>query len=316
MDVENPKNTEQNNSLDIGALLCEARDNLGLTTGDIADKLNLASDIIGKIETNEFEQDIPAAFIRGYLKSYVTKVGLDTALILSEFDRKVSIQSPSLKRVDSIAVFKRKRKEINSSSYLFKSISILIVLIFLSFAGREFWKRYVFEYQGPDTHSPRATTGESNQILLNSTAEGNNYSTSIELDLLQSKTEPAITDKTNDDDLSDPNQAALNAAQNETRIDSTNTVNQSSPVLQSNDGLNMTNLVLEFSDDCWVKIVDARGEVIALGVKKNGKHMPLVGVAPFNVILGDPSVVTMIYAGQNYELSGYPSGRRAEIILN
>jgi len=78
----------------------------------------------------------------------------------------------------------------------------------------------------------------------------------------------------------------------------------------------MTNLLLDFSAECWVKITDARGEILAEGVKVNGKHMPLRGAKPITVILGDPSAVSLSYENEVYDLSVHRAGRRAEIVLN
>jgi len=329
MDVEKDNDIEQADSLNIGELLSQARENLGLDSSDIAKDLHLAPEIIQKLEANEFEQEFPAAFIRGYVKSYATKVGLNVGAILAEFDRQTKNEMPSLKRKETISTFNTRRKEINSNSFLFKSISAVIVLVFLVFAGWELWERFIVKT------SPTSSMAE-NEIPLN--VSGSNdldlafgesvtdseepISESVESDSAL-ESELVFEPKSNIDN--DTNSALLEQdskdAQLSVEVQVTEQIEEALPVSQPMTDVEMTNanlteLVLDFSAECWVEIVDARGEVIAIGVKKPGKHMPVRGVAPFNVVLGDPSAVTMSYAGSDYDLSSYRAGRRAEIILN
>ncbi len=315
MDVDNPK--EIVTPVDIGALLVEARDNLGLNSKNIADQLNLAIDIIQKIEESDFEQDIPVAFIRGYVKSYATKVGLDTGPLLSEFDKLAGVDSPSLKRVESISRFDKKRKELNSSHYLFKVVSALILVAFLSFASWEVWKRYLAPNISPDAQN----IDISGQLDLDNQQADLDKDEPLIAQADTDKTASEVPDSFSNDSVDtqeeplDNQQKLENNKQSEPDTSAQEAASQS-PLLADTSNLIMTNLVLDFSADCWVRIVDARGEVIALGVKNAGKHMPLEGVAPFSVVLGDPSVVTMIYADRDYDLTGYRAGRRAEIVLN
>lgn len=320
MDVNNKKETEK--SVDIGRLLIEARENLDLTSQDIATHMNLAIDIINKIENNDFDLDIPVAFIRGYIKSYATKVGLDTGPMLAEFDKQIGVESPSLKSVRAISSFDVKRKEINSSHFLFKSVSILILLAFMSFAGWELWNRFVINDQN---HSDAKDLADSDISAHLKTNDSN-----VELfdDEVKEEVPETSIDKPLDTTTETQNNLPINSRlaidtgpDGDTEVSNLDLIqnDQTEQALQQKtvdtSNLIMTSLVLNFSADCWVKIVDARGEVIALGVKQSGKHMPIEGVAPINVILGDPSVVTMTYDGLDYDLSSYRAGRRADIIL-
>lgn len=317
MDVDNKNKNDQ--STDIGRLLVEARENLGLKTKDIAEALNLADEVIAEIEKNNFNQEFPTAFIRGYIKSYATKVGLDTAPMLNEFDRQTGIVSPSLKSVKAISSFDKKRKEVDSGHYLFKATSILIVIVFLSFAGWKLWERsknntstadvaeYSYGTLSSDISNQLETTGiDQTQTTeqLQSTGQENSETLSTVKDLV-AETNP-------------PKAIILQQSSNEQEINV-------SPVELQNDNSSstfdesnwvMTNLLLDFSAECWVKITDARGEILAEGVKVNGKHMPLRGAKPITVILGDPSAVSLSYENEVYDLSVHRAGRRAEIVLN
>ncbi|MBV1908098.1 MAG: DUF4115 domain-containing protein [Kangiellaceae bacterium] len=350
MDVKTSKADDKDNSINIGELLCEARDNLKLDSSRVAADLNLAQSIIENIERNVFEQDIPIAFIRGYIKSYATKVGLDTPKILAEFDRQTGVVAPSLKRVRTISKFDGNRKELNSSSFLIKFVSALVILSFLSFGGWELWKRFV-------PSSGEASNSDGNEIALQ--LGSSDSATQQDTSNTPSKdSEPGLKSNSKPSSESDQNQATLSASvvtdfspdsndenvstiNNEVEIDKENVIPKGTSTesknstpgvaqqMESNELISpgekviieysesdFVTLVLDFTADCWVRIVDGRGEVIALGVKNAGKHMPVRGIRPFNVVLGDPSVVLLQFNEQDFSLSGYRAGRRAEIILN
>ncbi|MCF6192826.1 MAG: DUF4115 domain-containing protein [Kangiellaceae bacterium] len=305
MDVDNSSQLDQADVLDIGSLLVEARDNAGLTTDDIASALNLNNDVIAKIEQNIFLQELPIAFIRGYVKSYATKVGLEAHTVLLAFDKVTGAESPSLKRVESISSFGKKTREFNSNSSLFKIISTLIILLFVTFAGWQIWVRFL------------APTFYGSDSRLNFSA-GNN------IDLSFGSTGEAETASEDASNLGiDNEQSSLGASLNDA------TASQSIPVVRKNEIQDQkisskdssaamvvfSNITLDFTADCWVKIIDARGEILASGVKRDVKHMPVTGVLPISVILGDPSAVSLLFEDKIFDLEVYPAGRRVEFVL-
>ncbi|RUO80310.1 DUF4115 domain-containing protein [Idiomarina tyrosinivorans] len=74
-------------------------------------------------------------------------------------------------------------------------------------------------------------------------------------------------------------------------------------------------LVLTFKGDCWVKIEDATGEVVAVGVKPMGYEMPVQGKAPFTLTLGAPEVVDITFNEQSVDMSQFRVGRVARFTL-
>lgn len=334
MDVEESQTEGQEPAIDIGARLCEARDNLGLDSEKVAKELNLAVEIITKIEQNIFHQDIPVAFIRGYVKAYSTKVGLDTPKILAEFDNQTSGDAPSLSRVQSISKFDSGRRELNSNSFIIKAISAIVILLFLSYGGYELWKRFASHDSTNEIDLALNDTSTSNDIDLATISDQSNLDDPVTSEdvsqvpenqqdaglvtELKSSIEPTLaatpsTTNTQQNAASLVSSANDSGSQSDIGNEQISTSTSNQPATET---FEMTPLVFDFSADCWVRIVDARGEVLAVGVKRAGKHMPIEGVKPFNVVLGDPSVVTLQYNNQSYDLSGYRAERRAEIILN
>ena len=81
------------------------------------------------------------------------------------------------------------------------------------------------------------------------------------------------------------------------------------------DSNELVELIFSFSGDCWIKITDATGNDIAYGVKKAGRVMPVIGQAPFSVILGAPRSVNVQYDGEPIDISFLPSDRTGRFVL-
>ncbi|PKG40409.1 RodZ domain-containing protein [Psychromonas sp. Urea-02u-13] len=70
-------------------------------------------------------------------------------------------------------------------------------------------------------------------------------------------------------------------------------------------------LSLAFNADCWTEVFDAKGDRIAFGLYKAGRVLMLSGSAPFQLKLGDPSVVEIQYQDQIIE-GEFTPGRSAQ----
>jgi cytoskeleton protein RodZ len=83
----------------------------------------------------------------------------------------------------------------------------------------------------------------------------------------------------------------------------------------ASDPLPDSELVLSFDDECWIRIEDSTGQAIAFGVKMPGQVVALDGEAPYQVTLGSPESVRLVFRGEDVDLSAYRSGRVARIDL-
>lgn len=66
-----------------------------------------------------------------------------------------------------------------------------------------------------------------------------------------------------------------------------------------------------FSEDCWIKVTDAANEIIAIGIKKQGSTLIVSGVPPFEVNLGAPNAVKIVYQGNELDITPYINGQTA-----
>jgi cytoskeleton protein RodZ len=87
IETTNDEVTSSSNEPLPGDILKEAREKMGFSISEIADRLRLRSAIIQKIEDNEFELGKSATFTRGYLRSYAKVVGVEERNVLAALDK-------------------------------------------------------------------------------------------------------------------------------------------------------------------------------------------------------------------------------------
>ena len=64
-----------------------------------------------------------------------------------------------------------------------------------------------------------------------------------------------------------------------------------------------------------MRIEDATGKVLALGIKSAGSSLQLSGQAPYSLTLGKASAVQLSYDGESVDLSQYPDTSAAKLTL-
>ncbi len=87
-------------------------------------------------------------------------------------------------------------------------------------------------------------------------------------------------------------------------------VSETEQLLDAADNL----LTVAFSAECWTEIVDATGKRLAFGLYTDGRVLTLNGTAPFQLVLGDPSVVEIQYQDKVIERD-FTAGRTARFSI-
>ena len=68
-----------------GEFLAKRRSDRGWTQEEVAERLHLSPSIIKKLEQNQFDDQIPDAFARGYLRNYAKLLGSDQEEVIAAY---------------------------------------------------------------------------------------------------------------------------------------------------------------------------------------------------------------------------------------
>ncbi|MEZ9477649.1 cytoskeleton protein RodZ [Vibrio splendidus] len=292
-------------AIEAGTLLKNKRESLGLTQKQISDRLKLRVTLIQQIEENQFESDQVATFMRGYIRSYAKYVNLDEKVVLNALHHSGDAQHQEQEMLS----FSRKTKtEKHNSRIMLLTWSIFAVIVGIS-------SLWWWQNQQQDTLSQSLANTESSEELVVEESLDPEL-TSLEVIEAEQNTETSPVTE-NSDELTE-----VSSAEDSVTLDPVEVIEEAADVASVTAESEtvapeavVNELVMQFSADCWIQVKDASGKTLSTGIKKAGQTLNLSGTAPYKVILGAPEGVSMTFASEPVDLSGYTSGKVARITL-
>lgn len=302
-------------SIEAGTLLKNKRESLGMTQKQVADRLRLRVSVIEDIENNRFESQQVATFTRGYLRSYAKVVGLDEKVVLTALEQTADIQ-PKDQEIEMQSFSRKTKHEKHNSRIMFLTWVIAIVITGISAA---WW------WQNQQDNS-------LTQVVTDSSVEGPEPSAQELADIDQMSADELIASAPADITVSTEQPVAADEALSSaeatevlpsdqlasTDIEEPVAVIEEAEVVEEPAIIvpeGMSLLTMTFKADCWIQVKDTNGKTLVSGTHKPGQAVELTGRAPFKVILGAPEGVTMTFASEPVDLSGYTSGKVARFTL-
>lgn len=297
--------------LEAGTILKNRRESLGLTQQQVSSRLKLRVSLIQQIEDNQFDSDQVATFMRGYVRSYAKYVNLDEKVVLEALDHAGDVQHQEQEMMS----FSRKTKTEKHNS----RIMLLTWSIFAVIAGIS--SLWWWQNQQQDTLSQSFVAEETSEEVVVGDLSDDQLTTS--LDLIEAETpvveapqvvdsevmaDASVATETMEADVAPEVEVPVEpiVAAVETEVAEPEVV---IPEPVSNE------LVMQFSSDCWIQVKDATGRTLSTGIKKAGQSLNLSGETPYKVVIGAPEAVSMTFASEPVDLSGYTSGKVARITL-
>ncbi|MEC6880708.1 cytoskeleton protein RodZ [Photobacterium piscicola] len=315
MNTENNDSPQpENAALRPGDMLRQAREQLGYSQLDIANRLRLRLSVINDIESNCFDSEKISTFTRGYVRSYAKYVGLDDVAVVALLDD-YGHSKPKAQEMQSFS--RRTNREAHDSRIM--GLTWILAVIFVGVTAVWWWQNShldrdttpVVDVAHVDKVTPATETTTTAAVVTSSAID---TSTATVTDGTPSTASAAITTPVNPDAVSTPavitDVATITAkhvaatTEPEVATPAVTTEVEAAPALQ-----------LAFAADCWVDIRDANGKRLESGIKTAGQTLDINGKAPFRVRLGAPSAVKIELKGQPFDLSRYPAGRPITLTL-
>ncbi|OOE89820.1 cytoskeleton protein RodZ [Salinivibrio sharmensis] len=310
-----------------GEVLKQAREKMGWSVRDVADRLRLRVSVIEDLEQNNPDMDQLATFTRGYLRSYAKLMQIDADQLLGNSNMEAS----SAATVQKMQSFSRKTRRQKSESRLMW-LSWVIIAIAVGITGVWYWQN-----QQAMTSVPTQLDSQQADELVTTPSEQDSAMVATDAPAMA---EPAVTDsmasqgaelqETDAQDTvneAEPNQengSVSTESESGTAVEpvqmdeaTTQTDPEAQPMAEDEAPASTVNnrLVMTFSGDCWIDVRDANGERLATGIKSEGEQVTLTGDTPYQLVLGAPSVVKITFNGDNIDLDGFPTGQVARLRL-
>ncbi|KPD21717.1 RodZ domain-containing protein [Idiomarina abyssalis] len=347
------KETEQTPSKGPGQILKEAREAKGLSQREVADQLRLRKQIIELLEVDDYSTFSTPTFIKGYLRAYAKLLDLDDTELFQAYKAK-GFQEVQSSQMQSFSR-RKKHQENDNRLMLITYVVIIVVIALVIWWWQEPDLGFNEKANGTQESSEVAPTDADDEADSVGGIEISNQPTEpqirpdeedavLESDVetedtnvaVESVQEPAtedeelssesadgtladaepVTEETNNDPESLENTEEATPEAQPTEADAEPVEAAQVPAEQSEQPeASSASLVLDFNEECWVKIDDATGETQAVGVKAAGYRMPVPGEAPFSVTLCKPEAVNVSFNGNAVDMSQFRTGRVARFTV-
>lgn len=322
---------EEHTTPGASALLVAARESLGLSQKEVADKLYLTTTFIRYIDAGEFDRIPKPAFVKGYLRSYARTVNLsgDEIVALYEAEQKAQVPEPEIRGVteENVSSSAITGPVLQTGMIGLGGLVVVVALVWWLVSEPEAPPPAVSQpsVQAPERPEPQQedfdfVTPDSNEAeVTNDQLQEETRQDSIEPATAASTTAaqdfrpedvtglPDVQVAEAEDPPVDDNEEPEVASQDEPeeiRFERTTDGNRSYVTV---DAGGFDQLELSFTDECWVEVEDDARGLVYYDLNRDGDVLTVYGTAPFEILLGKATGVEMIYNGRPFDVGPYIS---------
>ncbi|EEP95486.1 Transcriptional regulator, XRE family [Yersinia aldovae ATCC 35236] len=314
--------------------LRQAREALGLTQQTVAERLCLKVSTIRDLEEDKAQANLASTFHRGYIRSYAKLVHLPEDELLPILAKQAPVRAAKVAPMQSFSLGKKHKKR---DGWLM-TFTWLIVLVVLGLTGAWWWQNHQAQQAEiatmADQSSAQLSQNGGQPVPLsddNSDAIAPDASAPAANNSLSAPT-PTTTDTASATNSTVSAAPATNTATAATTAPQGATVaapavvspNQAplpdvattqSPLPTADAGVNgvassVGSLVMNFTADCWLQVVDATGKTLFSGIQKGGATLNLSGKSPYKLTIGAPGALTITYQGNPVDLTKFIKANR------
>ena len=265
-----------------GQQLQQAREAAGLTVAYVADQLRLTENYILWLESDQYEKLPSEPFVLGYFRGYARILGQSSDQLIDSYRNYrqqlqttvEQVTAPARKAAPEVveeAVATDDDNNTNSKYLIAVAVLVAIWVLVSVFSGGE---------EKPAEVSVAVETTVAVQPITEAEPAAAQTIDTVE--------------RVADDSVQ----------QSQATVAETEVIESAEPAVASvaavaNNGLDQ--LVMDFSDECWLEVTDANGDVVAADLYQAGDTANLQGVAPFSVMLGNVRAVSVRLNGNTVE---------------
>ncbi|WP_312239811.1 cytoskeleton protein RodZ [Pantoea sp.] len=317
-----------------GERLRLAREQMGLTQQNVAERLCLKLSTVRDIEEDKSPADLASTFLRGYIRSYARLVHVPEYELLPMMAKQTPVRAAKIEPMQSFSLGKRRKKR---DGWLM-IFTWLVIFVVIGLTGAWWWQNHKASQDELVSMADQNGSGDDNSQSIPLTDSGSNATSDnaapddsgavAPADNAAANSAPATNAPADNATGGNP-AAANNAAANNAVVSPSqapvanggpvaNDVNNAAaPIAAGNGQLPIGNaatsepagdsnaVVMNFSADCWLEVTDATGKKLFSGLQRSGGKLSLAGTAPYRLKIGAPGAVQIQYQNQPVDLSRF-----------
>jgi cytoskeleton protein RodZ len=267
-----------------GKLLVWARERAGLTQEQVAKELYMTLTKVRALESDDYRHMGSDTFTRGYLRAYANLVKLDVVQVLAAYDRHA--QKHGLVE----QVLPRRVESANKPLWQFIVLVLFALLILWLVSVWFFDNRQQPSYDRPMAVVPPVETALNVQSLEKSSASQVSLSSSASVTAVEQLVEGQQPMDAKSGVTVDSAQSSSVSSGIQSVATNVSMASVAHSVKQANAN-QLDSISFSFTEECWLEVSDARGDVLMADLQSAGSSLQLQGTAPFDVKLGNSPAV-------------------------
>ncbi|EEQ09994.1 Transcriptional regulator, XRE family [Yersinia mollaretii ATCC 43969] len=311
--------------------LRQAREALGLTQQTVAERLCLKVSTIRDIEEDKAQANLASTFHRGYIRSYAKLVHLPEDELLPMLEKQAPIRAAKVAPMQSFSLGKKHKKR---DGWLM-TFTWLIVLVVLGLTGAWWWQNHQAQQAEivtmadqssaqlsqnggqpvpltDDNSDPAASPDAQSPVVNSQTASTPAASGTAPV---TNSAAPADTANSRVETTTQGTAPAESVVVSPSQAPLPDVSTAQSPLPTADAGVNGAatsagSLVMNFTADCWLQVVDASGKTLFSGIQKGGATLNLSGKSPYKLTIGAPGALTITYQGNPVDLTKFIKANR------
>lgn len=281
-----------------GQLLLQGRLQTGLTQEQVAKELYMTVYKVKALETDDYSRLSSDTFARGYIRAYANLVKVDVVLALAAYDQLIEGLKPKLSMPVQVAVAESGHRGAWQFLAVIGAFFLGLWLISVWF----FDNRSEAEYRVASaaiSSVPVVETSSSLSTSLATVSEAGQSSVSASA-VNTSDVKPIVSANSSSVLKLETVTGAVSVAGSNGSVSSVAVVQAS--VSSSTKKIGLDEINFSFRAESWLEVSDSRGDVLATELQPAGSKIKLVGLAPFDVKLGNAPAVDIQLNGKKIDV--------------
>jgi cytoskeleton protein RodZ len=281
-----PSSTQGRETL--GQILRNARIARELTVEQVAAELRIEAKQLTALEENRFEKIGVPVFVKGYLKQYGQRLGVDVRALLALYYQQTTLADVEIQPSRTIKL----RDDRQITSWIMAAIVLLTLIVGLAVwwaNGGNFDTRF-----NPGSSTPVTPSASPAATPEPEAAEG--AATAPAVPPPEAATESAPAAEPSASRAPDAARASADAS-DDARIAAAAVVT--------------IPLEFTFDQESWAEVTDARGERLLFGLSAAGRRATVRGEPPFAIVIGNAAAVRLLVDGEPYSIP--TAGRQGDL---
>ena len=247
------------------------REKKEFTIEEVCIELKLDKDIILDIENGNFDNFKNYLFLKGYVRNYANFLGVYVSLPEVEIKKNKKVSNRKKSSWNLI---------VNKKKYIYLITFLIFILMLSTFSNKNKNLEYEISSSSIDAKNTDIEKKENNIPIKTTDLKSNTaHKESKNIQDINMDENKILLEKSSD---SDDNPLSNNDNSENISIE---------PIHQVNDVF----LEITYKGDSWTEIIDSKGDIIFFDLVKRGKTIKFNILAPFEILLGDATVVNIKY---------------------